>query len=922
MKKIRTRAKPVNTAAPLEEANRRLAREAAAESIILLKNDGALPLSPCPIALYGAGAATTIKGGTGSGEVNERYSVTIEQGLTNAGFSITTSPWLREYETVLKAEKEAHAKELGKKLIWGGADGRINIMSDSFQYPFGRRVTIGDTAPGGEACLYVVARQGGECSDRNLDKYEYHLSPQEIENLKTVASVYRKTILVINTGASMDLGPLDEIEGINAILYYCQQGMEGGNALADIVTGAVSPSGCLASTWARKYEDLPNAMEYSYLKGHTDFEEYREGIYVGYRYFDSFGVNPRYEFGFGHSYTDFSIEVIRAYAEGTVVSVVARIINTGSRYTGKRVIQLYVSAPSGALQREFQSLAAFAKTEALEPWQAQDLTLSFDIAGLAGYDESAACYILEQGAYIIRVGESSMNTDVVAVALLDETVTTETCRNLCKIDRDMAEIEPAAYIMPDIPATAVRLQIKASDFTPIYHSYEPPKRSVSPVSEKILSRLEIDDFYKIVTGTGLFDKKPFLKVPGAAANTTSHLSEMGVPNTALCDGPAGLRLSRVSVQYGSGVIKPVDSLIDIMESLPKIIKMLIQGNPKRGAALYQYASAFPSGAAMAQTWNTDLLERVGDAVGAEMDEYGVTFLLAPAMNIVRNPLCGRNFEYYSEDPLLTGRLAAAATRGVQSHNGCYVTIKHFAANNQETNRNKSNSVIGERALREIYLKGYRIAVEEGGAKAVMTSYNKLNGTYTPESYDLCTNILRCEWGFNGVVMTDWFSTGKGLASNGLAVKAGNDLIMPGGKSYRKRLKADYTAGLVSGDELKLCAARVLEAVLNSNVAAMYGDLSAYGVDEAAMGGDEDGQGGDTEALYNDMEILYSDMDTPYDVDAAPDADETTAYVETDKLSENDVTPHNEDAAPYADDNAPYADDAEPINEESALNDDI
>ena len=255
-------------------------------------------------------------------------------------------------------------------------------------------------------------------------------------------------------------------------------------------------------------------------------------------------------------------------------------------------------------------------------------------------------------------------------------------------------------------------------------------------------------------------------------------------------------------------------MMELMDSMPKIVKNAMLGNPKKGTLLYQYASAFPVGTALAQTWNTELIERIGNAIGTEMAEFGVTYWLAPGMNIHRNPLCGRNFEYYSEDPLLTGKMAAAITRGVQAYEGCYVTIKHYSANNQEDNRNKSDSRVNEKALREIYLKGFRIAVEEGGAKSVMTSYNRLNGTYTPNSYDLCTNLLRCEWGFRGVVMTDWFSTGKGLGGNGAAINAGNDLIMPGGKYYLKALKSALQDGSLKEGELRLCCARVIEAAIN------------------------------------------------------------------------------------------------------------
>jgi beta-glucosidase len=325
---------------------------------------------------------------------------------------------------------------------------------------------------------------------------------------------------------------------------------------------------------------------------------------------------------------------------------------------------------------------------------------------------------------------------------------------------------------------------------------------------------------RLIVATGMMDSNPSFSVPGAAANTTSHLASQGVPNAALCDGPAGLRLQRTSVKMPNGRIKPVDAMIEFMDSMPWLFRKFMFGNPKKGTPLYQYTTAFPVGTALAQTWNTELIEKVGYAVGVEMVEYGVTFLLAPGMNIQRNPLCGRNYEYYSEDPLLTGKMAAAVTRGVQSHDGCYVTLKHYAANNQETNRCFSDSRINERALREIYLRGYRIAIEEAGAKGVMTSYNKINGVYTPNNHDLCTKVLRCEWGFGGVVMTDWFSTGKGLASDGAAIKAGNDLICPGGGYHRKEIKKALKDGQVDIEDVKVSCARVLEAVIGGRTGKM------------------------------------------------------------------------------------------------------
>lgn len=833
---MKTNATPGIEVSPRERAHRRLARKAARESIVLLENDGLLPLAPCPLALFGGGSATTIKGGTGSGEVNERYSVTIEQGLKEAGFTVTTESWLREYEVLLSSQKAVAHTAMARRLWDFNPLSRVNIMASSFQYPPGRRITRGDiekskSSGGCDTALYVVARQAGESSDRSLDEHGYSLFQTEVDNLKIVAEAYENTLVVINAGGPMDLSPLESINGINALLFFCQQGMEGGNALADLITGLTTPSGCLGFSWPRKYQDLPNALEYSYLGGTDNDEEYREGLYVGYRFFDSFGVRPRYEFGYGKSYADFLIEPLNTTVQGTKVALAARVTNRSAVSSGKKCVQLYVSAPAGKLKREYQSLAAFVKSATLEPGQSQEIELVFDMVDLAGYDEQSSSFILQQGVYLLRLGESSRQTEVVAALELKETVTTEICTPICPLERELVEIEPEkeaagpadAGETPlstprEMPASIPRLILEPASIQTTTHDYRVPQPRLSAQAQALLETLELGDMLKLVVATGVLDANPHFCVPGAAAYTTSELVDKGIPNVALCDGPAGVRVQRTSVLLKNGKIKPVETMFEFMEHMSWLLKKLLLGNPRKGTLLYQFATAFPVGTALAQTWNTELIEQVGKAMGTEMSEFGATFLLAPGMNIQRNPLCGRNYEYYSEDPLLTGKMAAALTRGVQSFKGCYVTVKHFACNNQEANRNFSNSILSERTLREIYLRGFRIAIEEAGtteagAKAVMTSYNKVNGVYAPNSYDLCTKVLRCEWGFEGVVMTDWLATGKGLASNGWAIKAGNDLICPGGSWYYKALKKDLAGGGVCAEDIRLSCARVLEAVL-------------------------------------------------------------------------------------------------------------
>ena len=811
-----TKASKSNEINLREKTNRRLAREVATEGIVLLENDGTLPIIPCRIALYGAGAATTIKGGTGSGEVNSRDTISIEMGLKNAGFEITTNTWLREYEVLMKEQKHLHNKKTIKKLFTASADDRINIMADGFVYPVGRQITESDIKESNtDTCIYVIARQVGECSDRSLEKYEYNLFPDEIENIKKVALSYKKTIIVINIGAPFDTTELESIEGLNSLIFFCQQGSEGGNALADILTGDVTPSGCLSSTWAKKYTDLPYAMEYSYLKVKDLNEIYREGIYVGYRYFDSFLVKPRYCFGYGLSYAEFEIEYIDTIINKTTVVVTANVINISELFSGKRTVMLFVSAPDGRLVREYQSLVSFIKTDKLEPNQSQEVNLIFDITDIAGFDTDTASFILEKGDYILRLGVNAEETNIVAVLNLDEDAITEVCENLCKPDRIFDEIKPLNIRPKEFPEDTPIFEIYSDDIIPIKHNYELTSQSVSEITKELVKRLTLGEMIKLLFGTGMFPKPPHFTTPGAAAHTTSDLISKGIPNVSLCDGPAGLRLYKTSVKYKNGKIKPIDPPIEILDALPWLAKKFIFGNPKKGELLYQFATAFPVGTALAQTWNTELIEEVGRAIGEEMIEYGVTYWLAPGMNIHRNPLCGRNFEYFSEDPILSGKMAVSLTMGVQSYEGLYVTIKHFAANNQELNRNRSNSCISERTLREIYLKGFKIAVIGGGAKAVMTSYNLINGVYAPNNNDLCTKILRCEWGFDGIIMTDWFATGKGLASNALCIKAGNDMIMPGGKSAIKDFMKEFKKGLVTEAEIKTSCERIVEALINS-----------------------------------------------------------------------------------------------------------
>ena len=807
-----------------EQENLRIAYEAACEAMVLLKNDGILPLHTKKIALYGPGASMTIKGGTGSGEVNERHSVTILEGLEDRGFEITTRNWISDFETGYAEAEAAYKIEKKKRVNLLKPNSIMEMLFDNFRAPVGRPVSVEDVrCSETDTCIYVLSRQAGEGGDRKAEKGDLFLTDEEMDAISFCAEKYEKFLLVINCGSAMDMSFVDKIPGINAIMYLCQLGTEGGHAFADVISGVVTPSGKLSDTWAKQYSDIPFANEFSYLNGNLKDEYYKEGIYVGYRYFDSFGVEPAYPFGFGLSYTDFVIRSAGVSADGHKITIKADVTNTGKSYAGREVAQLYVSSPSGSLHKEYQSLAAFGKTEILAPGQRQLVELSFDLADLASYRAYDASFMLEKGEYILRLGNSSRNTIVIGTLMLDQDVIVSRHQNICSCPSadELKELAAPAREETSVGEGLPYILIESGCFKTVELTYEEPAKHYDPKVDRFMAGLSVKDMAEIVVGIGMFGGKTRFTLPGSVGNTTSKFWDKGLANVALCDGPAGLRIQKRSTVDKHGKVKPVDMALSIFESLPDAVKKLMVGNPDKDPVLYQYTTAFPVANALAQTWNTELMYRVGSAIYTEMKEYGCTFWLAPAMNIHRNPLCGRNFEYFSEDPYLTGTMAAAITRGVQQEDGYYVTVKHFACNNQEDNRNYVSSNLSERALREIYLKGFEIAVRKGNAKSVMTSYNKINGVYAPNSYDLCTKILRNEWGFDGVVMTDWFSTGGKKGNTALCMKAGNDLLMPGGGSYKQEILTGIKKGIISEEDLRRCCANVIRAIMNSATQKEY-----------------------------------------------------------------------------------------------------
>ena len=800
----------------LELRNRALAREAAAEGFVLLKNErGALPLKDKKIALYGMGARMTVKGGLGSGSVEERFSVNIEDGLKNAGYEITTQDWLNDYDAEYASTYQAYHDMVEEKVKGLTNPMQIIPLAHSFvyRYPSGRPVTQADIEKSGtDTAIYVLMRQAGECNDRKLEKGDYYLTDIERENLKILAQAYAHTILVINVGGHIDMAFMDEIPGIDAAVLFVQGGEEGGNALADVLSGKRNFSGKLADTIPMRYEDIPFGEEFSYLNGDVRNEYYKEGIYVGYRYFDSFQKAVRYPFGFGLSYTDFTAETKSVTLNKTSVTARVEVRNIGC-FSGKEVVQLYVSAPGG--KKEYQRLVTFGKTGQLKPGVSEILELTFDLAECSSYCEAAAAWVLDAGKYVIRIGNSSRDTTVAAVIDLPRAVVTYQCRNCCAAVDELPVFVPETDRV-DLPECALLLTADPADFVTEAAHYTEPDITETEQEQKILDSLTVEELSWFLQGGALRNPpKGAFEIHGAAGKTVTELLNKGIRNVIFSDGPAGLNIGNKVKALPMGGFAPA--------AVPERYSWGVMGTAMKaqlekipGQIVYRYATAWPVEMLLAQTWNRELLRTIGDAVSEEMLNFGITIWLAPGMNIHRNPLGGRAFEYYSEDPVLTGEMAAALTRGVQSHQGLGVSVKHLCCNNSEDNRNGISANVSERALREVYLRGFEIAVKKSQPKTVMSSYNMLNHVYTANRHDLLTDILRCEWGFEGLVMTDWGSTNDHAGRPELAAPAGNDLIMPGADYDRERILKAIADGKLSPDTVRRSACRVLRMMLAAN----------------------------------------------------------------------------------------------------------
>ncbi|MBQ8073073.1 MAG: glycoside hydrolase family 3 C-terminal domain-containing protein [Clostridia bacterium] len=838
-----------------ETRHQAMVRAIAGDCMVLLENDGALPLKEKGrIALYGNGARATVKGGTGSGDVYVRETVNVEEGLRREGFTVTTGAWLDRQDQAAVAEKEAYEKAAIDAAIAAGQPKEaaqmmmvLNPLTPKALAP----VTEGDVAASAtDTAVFVLSRNSGEGKDRNAEAGDYELSEAEVGALRFLAEHYAKLIVLLNVGGVIDTKPLRSIPGISAVVLVGQMGNITGLAVADLLTGKAQPSGKLTDTWAENYLDYPSSAGFSHNNGNLSDEFYTEGIYVGYRYFDTFGVKPAYPFGFGRSYTDFAMETAGVTLEGTDLVIRVRVRNVGKEYAGREVAQVYVSAPAGKIPKPWQELRAFAKTGVLRPGEEETLTLRVQAASLASFCPKCSAWVLEAGDYLIRVGSSSRDTRIAAVLTLADRAVVEKVKPLFHDpDASLTEITPPADV-PALPtdaadlAAAVRLTLDPAlilTAEPVYSTLPAAlaKKAgpVIPFADVAAGKASLDDFIAQLTDDELaylmvgnsVDNVGFNSVlgaaaktlPGAAGETTDKLMpKYGLKQLELCDGPAGLRLTPEYIERPDGTAIGLGG-------------MSYGGDQNaEGIRHYQYLTAIPIASTLAASWDLALIASMGDLVGAEMEDFGASLWLAPGMNIHRNPLCGRNFEYYSEDPLLTGKCAAADTMGVQKHPGYGTTVKHFLANNQEDNRMFTNAHISERAIREIYARNFQIVVQEAQPMSLMTSYNLVNGVHSANNEDSVTRLLRDEWGFQGLVMTDWLTTSDlsthlasgaevkyGKSDAARCVLAQNDLVEPGEKADFDRIMEGLSEGVITRAHLERNARNILTLILRSHLYA-------------------------------------------------------------------------------------------------------
>ncbi len=761
------------------------AAKMVSEGIVMLKNENnALPLdTDKEVAVFGRIQFHYYKSGTGSGGmVNVTKVVNILDGLIDNGVKVNE----KLLDTYRKWDKE-NPFDLGEG--WGGEPWSQKEM------PLDEGL-VKETAKSCETAIVIIGRTAGEEQDNRLEAGSYLLSDDEIAMLTVVRENFKKVVLLLNVGNIIDMTDINRIAP-DSVLYVWQGGMTGGKGTADVLTGKVSPSGKLPDTIAYKASDYPSDANFGREKNR---DIYAEDIYVGYRYFETFAKEKvLYPFGFGLSYTEFEIKTEKAEITEGAVKLSVSVKNIGS-YKGKEVIEVYCEAPQGRLGKAARVLCGFEKTRELVPQEEQVVEIAVDIAKLASYDDSGvtgnkSCYVLEAGEYKFYVGSDVRSAEYACSFEQGEDLVTE------RLTQALAPVESFERIKPvceggafsigreAVPVSEVDESARRLEKLPKEIAYTGDKgiklwdvKNGKNTMDEFIAQLSDYDLSCIIRGEGMGSPRVTAGTASAFGGVSENLNGFGIPAGCCSDGPSGMRLDCGTKAF-----------------------------------------SLPNGTMIASSFNKELTSELFTFMGLEMAANKVDCLLGPGMNIHRHPLNGRNFEYFSEDPFLTGKMAAAELKGMAGA-GVTGTIKHFCANNRETNRHFIDSVVSERALREIYLKGFEIAVKEGGASSVMTTYGIVNGLWTAGNFDLNTVILREEWGFKGFTMTDWWANinvrGKEPDKTDLAAmaRAQNDVYMvcPDGEKNDDNTLVALENGGIERCELQRNAANICGFLLHTN----------------------------------------------------------------------------------------------------------
>ncbi len=751
------------------EENAVVSGNLAAEGMILLENhDAVLPFARgTRIALFGAGQMDFSMCGLGSGSVLTAYRIDFVQGLLEAeaeGKLIVDHEVLAGYGKVQTQQNEVATLAETAGADTDSADRKR--AAGAVESP----EVIANAAKRNDAALFIISRNAGEGHDRYDVAGDFRLSENEDALLnKLIASPFEKILVVVNSGGQIDLAWFRRSEKLKGLLLAYQPGMHGGRALAKILTGEVNPSGRLTDTIAEKYADYPSSGTF---RNHNYEMLYEEDIFVGYRYFETVpGAKEKvlYPFGYGLSYTTFSVAGKAFVCDGKRLCCSAEVTNTGN-VPGREVVQLYSSRSAGKLEYPAKELRAFAKTKLLSPGESQMLELTFDFNDLAAFDDTGitgaplGSFVLENGEFAFHFGTNVRNTQCIGKYELAETTVLSSPGLLMQsgLRRRMHADGSFAALPFRQPSAGEDLPYETERSMPANPVMLEEVASGRHTLEEFIAQLSRKELLHLAHGQDAYTT--------GATGGIGGLPRYGVPNPQTADGPAGVR----------------------------------QLVPSTG---------FPCGTLLASTWDGELQYRMGEIFGSEAAAFKVDILLAPALNIHRDPLCGRNFEYFSEDPLISGRSAANIVNGIQSQN-VGATVKHFAANNREDRRKFTDSIISERALREIYLRGFEIAVKESRPWCVMSGYNPINGRKCSCNYDLLTRILRDEWGFDGLVMTDWVTH----AHLWQEILAGNDVKMPGRELdiHKQTDYMDRDFRLLPRKVLERNAANILRVILKTN----------------------------------------------------------------------------------------------------------